>query len=42
MSLWDRLHGTYLVRDALPAAIGRAAGRQPLWRQLFWPFGAEQ
>jgi sterol desaturase/sphingolipid hydroxylase (fatty acid hydroxylase superfamily) len=38
LSLWDRLHGTYLVRDELPPAIGVATGRLPLWRQLLWPF----
>lgn len=42
LSWWDRLHGTYLARDTVPPAIGKAAGRQPLWRQLLWPFGAEQ
>ena len=42
LSVWDRLHGTYLVRDVLPPAIGVAAGRQPLWRQLLWPFEAER
>jgi len=39
LSWWDRLHGTYLVRDSLPATMGVAADRLPLWRQLLWPFG---
>lgn len=42
LSLWDRLHGTYLVRDTMPPAIGVSPGRLPLWRQLLWPFEARR
>ena len=42
LSLWDRLHGSYLARDVMPPALGVAPGRQPLWRQLLWPFEAER
>jgi sterol desaturase/sphingolipid hydroxylase (fatty acid hydroxylase superfamily) len=37
LSLWDRLHGTWLVRASAPPRLGVPV-ELPLWRQLWWPF----
>jgi sterol desaturase/sphingolipid hydroxylase (fatty acid hydroxylase superfamily) len=37
LTLWDRLHGTWLDRAEAPARLGVATSL-PLWRQLWWPF----
>lgn len=40
LSLWDRIHGTWIVREGAPKSLGDDV-ELPLWKKLVWPMARE-